>query len=235
MSLQLVIFDVDGLLLDTERVWQEVWRDVAEAYHVEELGEELFRRVIGISGRRVRELLAESLKGCCDPEEFLERARGEGLRRLETQLRVKPGVFDILSYVRQRGISCAVATSTCRELTEERLRRMGLYDRFDYICCGDEVERGKPFPDIYLNTLQKMNVRPERALVFEDSWAGVEAAYRAGIPCVMVPDLLPATERERQRVKRIIPSLKQGYGIIDEMICEDAENRSCIEGEMYNG
>lgn len=218
MSLQLVIFDVDGLLLDTERVWQEVWRDVAKAYHIQELGTELFYKMIGISGQRVREILSESLKDYCDPREFLDQTRKEGLRRLQTELRAKPGAFDILSYIKQKHISCAVATSTCRELSEERLRRIGLYQYFDYICCGDEIEKRKPFPDIYLNVLQKMKVMPQSALVFEDSWVGVEAAHRAGVPCVMVPDLLPATVRERRMAKRIIPSLKEGYRIIEKMI-----------------
>lgn len=102
MSLDLVIFDVDGLILDTERVWQEVWRDVARDYALADVGASLFMKVVGYSGDTVREILHKELQGHCTPDEFLQTARKEGLERLKTQLKVKPGVYDILSFLKQK-------------------------------------------------------------------------------------------------------------------------------------
>ena len=194
MSLELVIFDVDGLLLNTERVWQDVWRDVAESYGISEWTQESFLHVVGRTGIAVREFLNTVLQGKCSTEEFLGTARQTGLKRLESQLEVKTGVYEILDYIKMTGIRCAVATSTSRVLTEERLRKLHLIQHFDYICCGDEVKHTKPSPDVYLNVIDTMNVCKDNALVFEDSAVGVQAAWSAGIPVVMVPDLVQATE-----------------------------------------
>ena len=134
MSLELVIFDVDGLLLNTERVWQDVWCDVAESYGISEWTQESFLHVVGRTGIAVREFLNTVLQGKCSTEEFLGTARQTGLKRLESQLEVKTGVYEILDYIKMTGIRCAVATSTSRVLTEERLRKLHLIQYFDYIC-----------------------------------------------------------------------------------------------------
>ena len=218
MSLDLVIFDVDGLMLDTERIWQEVWRDVARDYVLEDVGASLFMKVVGYSGDTVREILQKELQGHCTPDEFLQTARKEGLERLKTQLKVKPGVYDILSFLKQKKIKTAVATSTSRLLTEERLKRVGLYDEFSCICCGDEVRNKKPSPDIYLEVLRKTGINNQRALVFEDSKVGITAAYRANIPCIMVPDLKEPEPEQIKMVKQVLPSLKLAVPIIEKMI-----------------
>ena len=96
----------------------------------------------------------------------------------------------MLDYLEQHHIKMAVATTTRRELTEQRLKKIGVYDRFDYVLCGDEVTKRKPDPEIYLSVLKKMDTDARNALVLEDSGVGVEAAYRAGIDCIQVPDLI---------------------------------------------
>jgi len=218
MPLELVIFDVDGLILDTERVWQEVWSDVAKAYSLDDIGNSLFMKVVGHSGDTVKEILERDLQGHCTPDEFLETARAEGLKRLKTQLRVQPGVYEVISYLTKKKIPMAVATSTSRSLTEERLKKVNLYHKFNYICCGDEVSNKKPSPDIYLKVLRKMDVKNQDALVFEDSKVGVTAAYRAHIPCIMVPDLETAEPDQVKMTKQILPNLKQAIHVLEKMI-----------------
>lgn len=218
MSLKLVIFDVDGLLLDTERVWQEVWRDIADSYSLGNIGNSIFMKVVGLSGPIVHQILEDDLNGLCSSEEFLEKSRKEGLRRLETQLEVKSGAIDLLEFLKSHDIPCAVATSTSRDLTNERLKRVGLYDYFQYICCGDEIEHKKPSPDIYLKILNKMNIEAENALVFEDSPIGIEAAIKANIPCVMVPDLIEPKESQKNKVLKIIKSLEFARPIIKNIM-----------------
>lgn len=220
MSLSLVIFDVDGLLLDTERVWQEVWIDVAKEYSPDIAGKSLFKKVVGYSGESVGQILHQELQGHCTPEEFLETAREIGLERLRKELRVKPGVYEILSFLKKNKIRMAVATSTSRLLTEERLKRVGLYSNFDCICCGDDICNKKPSPDIYLEVLKKTGTNNKDALVFEDSKVGITAACRADIPCILIPDLIDPDQEQIKMAKQVLPSLNDAIPFIEQMMKE---------------
>lgn len=204
---QLVIFDVDGLLLDTEQVWKQAWRKTADSFGLLDVRDEDFHRLIGKSGQASMNEAREILNGACSVEKFMERMRSFGFRMLEDDLRLKPGARELLEKLQEKEIPCAVATATSRELTEKRLGRMGILSFFSYVCCGDEVKRGKPFPDIYLGVLEHMECPADRAIVLEDSPVGVEAAFRAGIPCVMVPDVILPGAVEKERAKWIVPSL----------------------------
>ena len=143
-------------------------------------------------------------------------------------MEVKTGVYEILDYIKMTGIRCAVATSTSRVLTEERLRKLHLIQYFDYICCGDEVKHTKPSPDVYLNVIDTMNVCKDNALVFEDSAVGVQAAWSAGIPIVMVPDLVQATEIQQRQTVKIISSLHEGIPLLDEIQKDGMKYERCI-------
>ena len=107
--------------------------------------------------------------------------RQRGLASLEKEVPVKLGLYEMLDFLEQHHIKMAVATTTRRDLTEQRLKKIRVYDRFDYVLCGDEVTKRKPDPEIYLSVLKKMNTKAENAIVLEDSSVGVEAAYRASI------------------------------------------------------
>ena len=165
MSLKLVIFDVDGLLLDTERVWQDVWYDTARDFGIDDWKREDFLNVVGRSGQPVYDYMEELFRGRCSTEEFMKVARQHGVERLERELTAKPGAVELLNCIKKAGLPCAVATATSRSLTEERLTRLQLIQYFDYICCGDEVVERKPSPEAYLKVLAKMNTAPEDALV----------------------------------------------------------------------
>ena len=145
MSLKLVIFDVDGLLLDTERVWQDVWYDTARDFGIDDWKREDFLNVVGRSGQPVYDYMEELFRGRCSTEEFMKVARQHGVERLERELTAKPGAVELLNCIKKAGLPCAVATATSRSLTEERLTRLQLIQYFDYICCGDEVVERKPF------------------------------------------------------------------------------------------
>lgn len=158
----------------------------------------------------------------------MEVARRNGMERLERELRVKPGAVELLNCIKKAGLPCAVATATGRPLTEERLTRLQLIQYFDYICCGDEVVERKPSPEAYLKVLAKMNTAPEDALVFEDSKVGVQAAWNAGIPVIMVPDLMPPTEVQKRQAIKIIASLAEAVPIIEELRKDGMNYEGCI-------
>ena len=161
-------------------------------------------------------------------------ARQHGVERLERELTAKPGAVELLNCIKKAGLPCAVATATSRSRPEERLTRLQLIQYFDYICCGDEVVERKPSPEAYLKVLAKMNTAPEDALVFEDSKVGVQAAWNARIPVIMVPDLMPPTEVQKRQAIKIIDSLSAAVPIIEELSKDDFSEaiRATIE-ERY--
>ena len=224
MSLKLVIFDVDGLLLDTERVWQDVWYDTARDFGIDDWKREDFLNVVGRSGQPLQ---GEGGINAAT-EEFMKVARQHGVERLERELTAKPGAVELLNCIKKAGLPCAVATATSRSLTEERLTRLQLIQYFDYICCGDEVVERKPSPEAYLKVLAKMNTAPEDALVFEDSKVGVQAAWNARIPVIMVPDLMPPTEVQKRQAIKIIASLSEAVPIIEELSKDGTKHERCI-------
>ena len=136
--LELVVFDVDGLMLDTESVWKKAFDKAGDKYGIQNMGSTLFPKLIGKSGRDEKEVLDRYLSQ--DIQELvIKEWERIGYGMLEKEVPVKPGLNEILDFLEQHHIKMAVATTTRRELTEERLKRVGVYDRFDYVLCGDEA------------------------------------------------------------------------------------------------
>ena len=209
MNPKLVIFDVDGLMLDTEARWQEAWQKVGERYCIEDLGTKTFLKFVGRTGKVVEDTIKEELKTKnVDSSILLAECRTLGMQLLDEKIDVKPGVYELLDFLDKNGIQKAVATTTKRSLTIERLTRVNLINRFDYVLCGDEVVKRKPNPEIYQKVLKYFDVSPKDALVLEDSFVGVEAAYKAQIPCIMVPDLLTPQSKQKKETVDIVSSLK---------------------------
>lgn len=213
--LELVVFDVDGLMLDTESVWKEAFDKAGNKYGIPGLGDTLFPSLIGKRLEDEQELLDRLLPGDIQ-ESLLNDWRQMGLSSLEKEVPVKPGLNEILDFLDAHHIKKAVATTTRRELTEERLRKIGVYDRFDYVLCGDEVINRKPDPEIYLSVLKKMDTDARNALVLEDSVVGVEAAYRAGIDCIQVPDIIAPTDVQKKQTIYTAKDLMEARDYIEK-------------------
>ena len=213
--LELVVFDVDGLMIDTESVWKNAFDKAGDKYGIPNLGDTLFPSLIGKRLEDEQELLDHLLPSDIQ-NQLINEWRQIGLGSLEREVPVKPGLYEMLDFLDAHHIKKAVATTTRRELTEERLKRVGVYDRFDYVLCGDEVTKRKPDPEIYLSVLHKMNTKAENAIVLEDSGVGVEAAYRAGIDCIQVPDLIAPTEVQEKQTICIVKDLIEAKDYIKE-------------------
>lgn len=149
-------------------------------------------------------------------DKLLKEWRQIGLSSLEKEVPVKPGLYEMLDFLEQHHIKMAVATTTRRDLTEQRLKKIGVYDRFDYVLCGDEVTKRKPDPEIYLSVLKKMNTKAENTIVLEDSSVGVEAAYRAGIDCIQVPDIIAPTDLQKKQTVYTAKDLIEAKDYIKE-------------------
>ena len=193
-----VIFDMDGLLIDTEKHLFRYWKQAArEAGY--ELKEEQLLQIRSLAPEyavpKFREMMGE------DFDYMAIRSRRKELMSAwlkEHGVEKKPGVEALLSWLSAHGYKRAVATATDEKRTKEYLTSIGIYDAFDQIVCAPSVPHGKPMPDVYLHACAQIGEKPEHCLALEDSDNGALSAYRAGCKVVMVPDLagpLPETER----------------------------------------
>ena len=189
------IFDMDGLLLDSESLYQRCWHELAR-----ELGAVLppdfVSEITGSGTERSRAVLREYYP-MTDPDELMAACRARVMILEETELTLKPGAAELLEALHGAGWRLAVASSSPRDMVSTNLNRTGLARWIDSMVCGGETERGKPFPDIILLAAERMGLRPEDCMVLEDSPNGLEAARAAGSLPVMVPDLVPPTEEIR--------------------------------------
>ncbi len=191
MTIDSLIFDFDGLIIDTETIDVEIWKTIY-AENGFEYPIELWSQVIGGWGRATFDAathLHELTHGALDAEALRIRYREDSTARLQHKPTLD-GVLDILSDAQKKGLRLAIASSSSRSWVEPHLTRLGLLERFQLIVCGDDVPPGrtKPHPDIYLKALDLLQIHAEQAIVFEDSPNGVAAANAAGIFVVAVPN-----------------------------------------------
>lgn len=193
-----VIFDLDGVIFDSEQVVRQGWRYGAERMQLGEV-DSLFLQCVGTNHRFTEQLLLRQLGRQFSYETFRKYTREFFYRYTDTYgLPVKPGVVELLEYLKAGGYGVGLASSSTLQYILHGLRQAQLIDYFDVIVSGENLERSKPEPDIYLLACEKMGVAPAEAYAVEDSYNGIRAASRAGMRPVMVPDLLPVTaEMER--------------------------------------
>jgi HAD superfamily hydrolase (TIGR01509 family) len=183
------IFDMDGLLIDSERVVRDAWLQATREFGVP-LDEARYLELIGRNEADSRRLLEQWLAPACSYTQARQRAGALVDAALgAVGYEVKAGVTSLLQALRERGVPCVVASSTHREEVEFRLRQSGLADYFGGFNGGDEVVRGKPHPDLFLLAAKRLGHAPEHCIVFEDSEHGARGAMAAGMSVVIVPDL----------------------------------------------
>jgi HAD superfamily hydrolase (TIGR01509 family) len=189
MPIDAVIFDMDGLMLDTEPIYKVAWQRAAIECGYP-ISEELYFVLIGRTRVDGEKILLDAFGPAFSVESFREACgRCEATAFAERLPAKKPGLDDLLAFLDSRGVPKAVATSTERWLAAHQLGGLGLLDRFSVLATGDEVANGKPAPDLFLLAAQRLSVVPSKCLVLEDSEAGIVAAHRAGMQVYAVPDL----------------------------------------------
>lgn len=207
------IFDMDGLLLDTERVYQENWMETARRFGQPPIPE-FPTAVSGTTGEAQRRIIRRYYPDV-DPLAFQQDCIARADSILDRQCAPeKPGAREILEFFRARGVRTAVASSSSRERILSNLRQRGLENLFDAVVSGQQVARGKPEPDIFLLAAEKIGYAPEDCYVFEDSLNGVRAGMAAGCLTVMVPDLIQPTGD--LAVSRVCASLLEAKALIEK-------------------
>ncbi len=187
------IFDMDGLLLDTERIAYDVFTEIADAYGVNPHIED-YSQCIG-ANKTYREKILKEFFPSLPLDQFIPAWEKEYKNRLlNGDIPIKKGVMELLSLLKSKQIHIAVATSTHRELAYLKLEKTNLVDFFHYIIGGDQIEKSKPDPEIYLRVKEEFGVDASECLVFEDSTNGVISAYKAEMDVIQVIDLIEATD-----------------------------------------
>lgn len=192
-----VLFDMDGILLDTEKLYCRFWQEAAIACgypmtREQALGMRSLNRTAG----------QQQLERYFGPEVDIHVIREQRIALMDAYtdaygVELKPGVKEVLSAIREKGIRCAITTSSPIERVKRHMAPHGILSCFDCICTGYDVARGKPAPDIYLKGARMLGLRPENCLAVEDSPAGLLSANRAGCQVVLIPDQDPVTDDTR--------------------------------------
>ena len=212
MMLRSVIFDLDGLLIDSEMTAYHVDRDILRAY-----GHEfsLAHYAEKYCGRTILRNMTDFIA-----EYTLPISVEEGIRQYEEReaacirqgIPLKSGARELLAYLKERGCVISLASSSIASRARMILGGSGVTGYFDYFTFGPEVENGKPAPDIFLKALSKTGAAPEESLVLEDSEAGIQAAHAAGIDVLCVPDMKMPAESYQQMTAAMLKSLDEVKG-----------------------
>ena len=193
MKLAAVIFDMDGLMLDTEPLYRAAWKKATAEFGYT-LTDEAHGRIMGHSTAGAERVVFEEFGAAFPMDAFRTRRRELEAEFQSAPLPKKPGLDELLDFLDSRGLRKAVATSTRREMAISQLTVNGLIHRFDAVATGDEVENGKPAPDLFLLAANRLRAEPAMCLVLEDAAPGVLGAHRAGMRVYVVPDLQPPTK-----------------------------------------
>lgn len=202
-----VVFDMDGVIFDSERAVMQCWKELAEKYQIPDI-EQAVLSCTGTTMKRTREIMLETYGADFPYDTYAKESSAIYHSRYDGgRLPMKPGVVELLTFLKEEGKKIALASSTRRQTVTNQLRDAGILDFFDQVICGDMVERSKPAPDIFLKACETLGVKPERAYAIEDSYNGIRAAHAGKLHPIMVPDLLPETAEMQEKVEVVLPDL----------------------------
>ena len=209
--LRSAIYDLDGLLIDSETVAYHVDRDILRYYGHDFT---LAHYAEKYSGRTILRNITDFVEEYALPITVEEGLTWEAAREKELlqDVQLKPGAAALLSWLKTEGVAVVLATSSVRERAVEVLTRLGVVQYFDDMVFGTEIERGKPWPDIFLKAAEKAHAAPADCLVLEDSEAGIQAAHAAGIDVLCVPDMKMPAESYQQMTAAMLKSLDEVKG-----------------------
>jgi len=215
-SVQGALFDMDGVILDSEGLYTRFWREAAAA-----LGYDMsFTQAIGLRGLN-REAAVKQLEGYFGPGVDYLQMRSKRTELMDAFLGSntippKPGIHELLDALNSAGIPTAICTASPRERVKRYLEPIGLFDRFDAIVTTYDVQNGKPAPDIYLKGAEVLGVPASRCIAMEDSKAGLLSASSAGCMTIMVPDQDQPDEEDLGRIHALCDSLTDVIGVIQK-------------------
>ena len=214
-AIDAVLFDMDGLMFDSERLSDTAWRAVGPRFGVE-VGPDEMALLRGTTREQGRINFKRRYGEGFPYDEAADEAWQLWDAMLEREVPVKRGLRELLAYLKQRGVKMAVASSTPRRMVERNLAKAQVREWFDAVVCGDMVTRSKPDPEIFETAARHLGVEPRRCLVLEDSYNGMRAGKAAGCVTVMVPDMDPATAEMRDIAAAILQNLAEVPAFLEQ-------------------
>ena len=211
-----VIFDMDGLMIDSEKMARFCCEKAGKALGYN-YTDELFFKEMGLTPVFIKELYFKHFGKDFKYDDFI-KLKNQYVEEYikESGIPVKPGLYELLKFLKNNGYKTAVATSTPRKRAEDYLTHIKVIEFFDKVICVDMIEKSKPNPEIYLKAADELNVKTEECFVLEDSPNGITAAYRAGIKTIMVPDLVSPDEELKKKLFACVKSLKDVIEILEK-------------------
>lgn len=201
-----IMFDMDGLLLDTERLCMECFVDTQKAFGLL-TDKSVFLQCVGLRGEESSHVIRNYLPERIEPKAFSDVWGARIKERMELSVPRKHGAKRLLLAIRANGLSTGVVTSTKTESARNLLQKSGLLDLIEVVIGGDQVSEGKPDPEGYLALAKGVGVKASDCLAFEDSDAGAMAAIAAGATTIIIPDLIAPSEEVKAKVALIAPDL----------------------------
>ncbi|STQ91784.1 HAD superfamily hydrolase (TIGR01509 family) [Iodobacter fluviatilis] len=214
---QAALFDMDGLMLDTESIGIECWTAAAASLGTD-MPRALIIGMIGMHSGKTDIYLQEHLGRHAPIAELRAACHTLYMERTQEPIAHRPGLTDILDWLEAHHIPKAVCTSTRRSIAEHHLRAAGIWPRFEFAICGDEVTHPKPAPEIYQKAAAAFHLPPESCIVLEDSDFGVQAAHQAGCKIIMIPDLRPPSRHSLALNIPILGSLTEARDLLAQAV-----------------
>ena len=203
--LRAAVFDMDGLMFDTERLYQKLWKELVTA-HGADFDPAFLSAVAGTSGKKMADTI-RSFFPSIDPAAIMKECYAGIDRVTAERVPEKPGIHELIAFFRENGVKIAVASSSAEHAIEHHLRVTGLRDSVDAVVSGANVKNGKPAPDIFLLAAEKIGLPAGDCYVLEDGINGVHAGLAAGAQTIMIPDTMQPTEDILASETRIFPDL----------------------------
>ena len=204
-----VIFDMDGLMFDTQSIYDNAYDDIARAQYGFEVPPEMHLTLMGSSGEDIVRAAARFLPEEVDARKFIRQSFDRVAELVKTKLPARPGLDVILPYLEEKGYRLGIASGSERRVVDNNLQSSGLGHYFAASLCGDEVVHSKPDPESYLRVAAMIGKKPEECFVLEDSPNGILSAYRAGCAPIMIPNDVQPDQATRDMCAGVFSSLNE--------------------------
>ncbi len=202
-----VIFDMDGVIFDSERIIIELWEDFGEKNNIPHM-HDVTIRCVGLNDKATEEVFKEVYGDDYDYRRFQKIISKQYHEMADGgKLPMMIGVREILDYLKDNGYKIALASSTRTEVVTNQLKAANIYEYFDKVVCGDTVTHSKPHPEIFLKAADQLEVDITKVYIIEDSFNGIRAAHAAGAMPIMVPDMIEPDDEMREKAYKILNNL----------------------------
>ena len=211
-----IIFDLDGLLIDSERIWYKVWNDFLGLYGHSFTLEEYVQNYSGKIVPDIVELLASHYHLPVGREDGADIVNDIETSYVEKGVPLMDGAKELLDFLKENHYKMVIGTSSRKERALKVLKKVEILEYFDDLVVGYDVKRGKPFPDTFLEAARRVNAKPEECLVLEDSENGIMAAYAGNITVICIPDMKQPTKENADKTAAIYNSLREVIDYLKE-------------------